>query len=498
MPQGHSQTEETKKKISEALKKGGAEETSAPVQRSPEAQALFNDYTKSKQVTDALYAQREKLLASRKAMGKKKGSKEQRAKIKKQLTEIAKQVKAEKEKRKELRTQALQLKRVKMAKLYIERAKNRDTKIGAIERRANEVLAKATTPERKARIQETLNRAKQAREKSKENVAKAEKIISEKGYKAQKTGSSVFDLVDHLSEQPYNLYRALTVQEKRSDFKLLNDEFNDLQVDIERQMTEAMQFEIEAFANKVESKISAGDIAAVAALAFLLRGTLKDILNPAISRSYEVGKKLAAKELGVTPPATTIKQIKLKNLEIENIVEAIVTSLALTGKGVIESGVAADASVAAITAAVRDAMEEEASKVITNVSGTVVGKNINRGRNQVFLENISKIKMFQRSEVLDGRTCNMCLSLDKRVVKASDPIAQMDVVHSHCRGVWIPIFVSDPEQPKETGVPKTIRDSFDMIDGRPVANSFKQLKRPINKANKTVQDLVKSKLKKKK
>jgi len=96
--------------------------------------------------------------------------------------------------------------------------------------------------------------------------------------------------------------------------------------------------------------------------------------------------------------------------------------------------------------------------------------------------------------VLDGNTCNMCLSLDKRVVEAGDPIAEMDMVHTHCRGLWVPIFASE-EQPDNNPIPKTVIDSFDLLDGRPTVNGFKQLKKPIAKSNEDAQRIIKDKIK---
>jgi len=58
-------------------------------------------------------------------------------------------------------------------------------------------------------------------------------------------------------------------------------------------------------------------------------------------------------------------------------------------------------------------------------------------------------------------------------------MAQMDIVHSHCRGVWIPIFVSEPDHPDVTGIPESIKKQFDLVDGKPTVNQFKQLKKPL-------------------
>ena len=54
----------------------------------------------------------------------------------------------------------------------------------------------------------------------------------------------------------------------------------------------------------------------------------------------------------------------------------------------------------------------------------------------------------------------MCMAFDGKVVDPDDPMARLDMMHTNCRGVWIPIFGSDPDQPKVTGIPATITKRF--------------------------------------
>lgn len=299
----------------------------------------------------------------------------------------------------------------------------------------------------------------------------------------------------HLSEQPYKLWRDLTVQEQRADFKQLNDEFNVLQVDLEDELSDITAQETELFLNKVKNKVSAGDIMAIGGLALMFRGKVRKVVDNTISQSYEFGKKTAAKEMSVGTPTTPLKATRLKSLEASQIAETFAFELENTAKSLVRSAIAADASDAAIVTAARAAIQDDASKMISNISGSVVGQYVNRGRRQVFLDNIGKITKFQRSEVLDSNTCNICLSLDSRIVPADSPMAEMDLVHSHCRGLWVPIFVVD-DQPEDNPIPKTVQDAFDVIDGRPVMNGFRQVKNPIQRAdNKEAQAIIKRKLK---
>jgi len=475
---GQSQSEETKKKISEVLKKNGQEvQPTEAVKRSPEAQALFDDFSKSMDQTTKLQSQKDTLLAKRKSLGRKKATAGARKKIKEQLVAVAKQMKEEKKKRQALRQQAHAAKRVKMAKSYIEKAKGRENRFNAIEQRTRQNLAKAKTPESRDRYQNTLKRIGEMRVSQKEHIDKANRIISEKGIQAKRAYSAFnFSECEFLEDRAYSLPRHLTEQEQRTDFKFLNDQFNKIQTEMEAEILEASEAEIDRYAESAKQKLDAGDIAAILALGVWIKSKVKDILDRSLTKSFDFGKTAASKELKVSRPATSLLNTQLKNLEVGDISEGFVNELQKTGRGIIKNALAADASSAATASAVKEKMKESAETMTNNISGTLVGQYLNRGRRQVFLDNINRISAFQRSEVLDLRTCNMCASLDKRVVKADDPMAEMDVVHSHCRGVWIPIFVTE-DQPKVTGIPQSIAKNFDLIDGRPTVNAFKQLKK---------------------
>lgn len=297
-----------------------------------------------------------------------------------------------------------------------------------------------------------------------------------------------------LEERTFSLPRKLTEQEERVGYEKLNEEYNEIESDIEDELAEITAQEIERFANQVKKKIDAGDIAAIALLTLLLLGRARTAIGNAIKRSYEIGKKGMSKELGVSLPTTSKRDSQIMALDIEDHARTYVQELERKAKGLAKDAIAADASSSAIASKITQDIKEDAAVMITNISGTVTGKYVNRGRARVAVDNLTMVIAFQRSEVLDLRTCPMCLSIDGRVVKPDDPIASMDIVHSHCRGLWTPIIAADVEQPKVTGLPKTILENFDLIDGRPRSNAFTQLKKPLNKSNKEVQAIIRKKM----
>jgi len=297
-----------------------------------------------------------------------------------------------------------------------------------------------------------------------------------------------------LYEKNFKLWRKLTPAEDKVQFQFLNEQFNDLQGQLEDEMIKVTAPAIDAYTQKVDKKLGADDIAAIGLLLLTIKGPIQKIISKSYSNAYDVGKRVASGELGVSPPPTPNKFKKIKTIQTKQLAAEYVDELTRAAKNTITNGLAVDASKTAIVSEVKKEMQDKASKMITNVSGTVIGQNVNRGRREAFVKNINLITKFQRSEVLDGNTCNMCLSLDKRVVEAGDPIAEMDMVHTHCRGLWVPIFASE-EQPDNNPIPKTVIDSFDLLDGRPTVNGFKQLKKPIAKSNEDAQRIIKDKIK---
>lgn len=486
---GQSQTEETKKKISEALYKGGPkDQLGKNIVRSKEAQSLFDDYVESMAVSDKIRTRRDALKAKITALGRKKGSKAQKDTIRKEITALNAKLKAEKSIRYELRKQALQMKRVKMAKSYIEKSNIGLQRLDIYEKKISDMVAKSKKPETLQRIKISLDRIKQTREKYQNNIEKAKSVIEANG-QSETEGSRVFNFSEILDTK-YKPFRKLTMQEERCNFEYLNEQFNELQDEMQKELTEMTDEEIDKFLATAEKRINAGDIAAIALLGLLIRGKVKKVIDEKLVAAYEVGKKTATNEINkaaesdatgksltIDRAATPLEQTQLKNLDVSDITDGFISEIEQTAKGNIKNAIAVGAATAAIITTTKEKMKKTADKMISNLSATLIGQYVNRGRKQVFEQNIKRIVSFQRSEILDGRTCEMCRELDELTVKADDPMAQMDLVHSFCRGVWIPIFLVDEIQPDITGIPSNVLDSFDLVDGRPVVNSFRQLKK---------------------
>lgn len=297
-----------------------------------------------------------------------------------------------------------------------------------------------------------------------------------------------------LTEQKLSITRKLTMQEKRVDFQQLNEDFNNLQTQFEDSMSGMTSDEIERYVASLQKKLDAGDIAGIAAMGLMIAGATKKAISKAMFTAYQKGKTTAASEMGVDRPITPQQTTQVMNMDVDDMTNNYINNIDQKAKDVVKNSIVAGAATGAIVVAVKQAMKDEAAKTISNISGTIVDQYINRGRNAVFQANISKIVSFQRSEVLDNVTCGTCLELDQKTIYPHDPMAYLDQVHTNCRGIWVPIYEDDTEQPEITGLSKKMLDSFDTVDGRPMINAFTQMKRPTNQSTESTKNAVRKSL----
>ena len=287
-------------------------------------------------------------------------------------------------------------------------------------------------------------------------------------------------------KKKFEPWRKLTLFEERAGVQAINEQYNEIEESLEEALTDQARADLERSMATLHKRIEENDVAGIAALTLLSVLAIKKILQEHAKRAQEAGKKAASRELSVERPNTPLLDTQLANLEAEQVAEAFVTDIDQKAKQIAREGILKGVSAGAIAVAVANEARKRASGMITNITGTLVGEHFNVGRRIVFDKHVIMVKAFQRSEVLDSRTCNVCLSLDKRIINADEPFAKLDLVHSHCRGFWVPIL-QEEEITEPIGIPKTIQSAFDTVGGAPVVNSFTQLKKPINKSNEEAQ-----------
>lgn len=285
-------------------------------------------------------------------------------------------------------------------------------------------------------------------------------------------------------------FRKMTFAEKRVKFDVLKaffaEEEETLKTKLERLTTE-QESKVMAQAKKA---LDTGDVSAVSKIRVPAVGTMKKELKQEAKRSYEEGKRTAANEMGVSLPTTPSLDARLMNARIDQAVDdrsgaieaAVKTGvLELMGKGV---------GTTAALFELRKKFDTVANRANSQIVGRVVANNLNAGRSLVYTKNTGQVAALQRSELLDSRTCAMCMSIDGRVIEKDDPFGQVGQIHTNCRGVWVTVLKSDAEQPTPKPIPKSILNRFDRVDGVPVANAFRQPKKPIVTKDSRVQERI--------
>ena len=295
--------------------------------------------------------------------------------------------------------------------------------------------------------------------------------------------------------QEFKPWRPLTLAEQRVDFVRLNEEFNNLENQTRNGLADVSKEMITKILNDVQRLLKAGKISAIAGITAKYQPQIRKVINDVVRQALGAGKSTASQEMSVQPPATPQTVVQANKLESDLIADAYTNEVESETKGFVRDAVLTGATTAAIVAGLRGRLEDKTSRMINNTANTIVGQNINRGRDVVYQANVQQIYALQRSEILDSKTCNMCLSLDGRVVAMDDPMSELTLAHTNCRGIWTVVKVDDIEKPPIKGVPKSIVDKFDLVGGKPIKNSFQQLKKATNtKSNPAAQEEIKKRL----
>lgn len=286
------------------------------------------------------------------------------------------------------------------------------------------------------------------------------------------------ELVEHHLAEYKQPYRNLTLEEQKIDFKELNEEMNQEEDGLSKELLASAILATGKYTEAILKKLKKQEINKIKDITFGSKKEIKDIYATYINKAYEYGLDMTNKELEVSHTKTKVVDDVLK-ADAELYAQAFISEIENTTKPIINDAYISGSTPESIAQSVKAEAEKKANKLVVGSVALISGHYINTARNQVLKNNaIEKgITGYQRSEILDSRTCNICRSLDQRIVKVDDPFAQMTTMHSSCRGIWVPIY--SPIDNKESGIPKTIMNNIDTVDGKPVLNSFKQLKKPI-------------------
>ena len=292
-----------------------------------------------------------------------------------------------------------------------------------------------------------------------------------------------------LAERQY--FRPLTYAEERVELAEVDDFFKKNEQEVEQVLADATEEQKQKLLKQAEKLLDSGEIAAVTGVSAALTASTVATLRNKVKESLEEGKKQAAREVDAEIPVTKSGKKKAVNTKLDlmlrrrqRALEAAVQERLLT---LMSNGVGKPASMAELERVIDDVT----SKQNKQIAGQVVVDSFDEGRNIVFENKRADLHGLQRSEVLDQKTCNVCLSLDGRVLSPNDPFTNIGQVHTHCRGIWVAVLKTDAELPTVKQLPKTLKNRFETIEGVPNTNNFKQMKQPIVRKGSRVDQKIK-------
>lgn len=277
-------------------------------------------------------------------------------------------------------------------------------------------------------------------------------------------------------------WRPLTFAESKVSFDKLQKTMDAMEenftVEAKKLLTDAK----DSFMAKLHAAIDAGDNKAITALEVKFVSDYKQIVKDAMKKAYEYGKVNVSDEMGILAPANTAESLAHIDMMADTIANKTASDLEAKAKISTANALKKNISILQTVGTIDLALEEAIDKAVNTTAGIIVGQSINNGRNDVFARNRSMIYALQRSEVLDERTCDFCLSMDGLIIDPTDDWASTDVFHGNCRGIWVEILNDEDNKPEVTGVDEELGSYY---GGQP--NALVQPPKPILQPNSPAQ-----------
>lgn len=272
----------------------------------------------------------------------------------------------------------------------------------------------------------------------------------------------------------YMSWRPLTFAEQKINFSTIEETMNKLQDGFSVNAKNLLNDAKDAFLAKVQKAMDSGETRSIASLEIAFINDYKKILKDAMQRAYEYGKKTASNEMNIATPPSSADSLAHIDVMADTIANKAASDIESKAKLSVINSKKQDTPTLQALGAIDATLVDVIEKSVDGAASILVGQGINNGRNDVFQRNIGMIRSLQRSEILDEKTCDFCLSMDGLVVKPDDKWASTDVFHGSCRGIWVEIMKEEENPPEITGVPDNLGDYY---GGEP--NSLVQPPKPI-------------------
>lgn len=270
-------------------------------------------------------------------------------------------------------------------------------------------------------------------------------------------------------------WRPLTFAEQKVDWSNIQDAMDAMQNDFETQANALLGDAKDQFMSDLHEAITNNDQKAISALEIGFVAEYKKLLKDTITKAYNTGKETASSEIGLNgPPPSNADSMASIELLAQTIADKTISELESEAKLSAVNALKTDQPPLQASGAIDSSLDDTIAEQVDDTSGIIVAQAINNGRFDTFERNSSLIQSLQRSEILDEKTCDFCLSMDGLVVTVDDQWAQYDTFHDNCRGIWVATLNDEINPPEITGVPDNIGQYY---GGQP--NELVQPRKPI-------------------
>jgi transcriptional regulator NrdR family protein len=254
-------------------------------------------------------------------------------------------------------------------------------------------------------------------------------------------------------------WREMTFAEKKVNFNSIQDFINSAEDRLSTQGKKMLTSATDEFIKKLTKALHNNDKKAIVDLEVKFHNDYKGLLKAEFKKAYEFGKNAASREMGLETPANSAEMLRNIDIAADTIATTHGAKIESATKHTIIDQLNKSASVAVSMGAADQEAKKVINKVINDMSTTMVGGYVNDGRGTAFDKYANKIYALQRSELLDNKTCDYCLSMDGRVIPIDDPMAREGSFHSSCRGIWVEIMKDEQEKPEIDGIPDSLRNA---------------------------------------
>ena len=285
-------------------------------------------------------------------------------------------------------------------------------------------------------------------------------------------------------------FRDLTDAESKVQFASFKSFMNSHEKVVQKILDDITGQQKVKFLRQMKRAIESGDITKINTITMGFNSQLQEQLKQEMLKAVEFGRDKSANELGIKPPPISNETRNVLSTQSAMLINNRANSIEDEVRRTALDGVMSGAGAAAIAFALSNAYDIKSKNQNQQIVGQITSSGINVGRNSVFRDNQKVIHGLQRSEVLDSVTCPVCLSIDGRVLAPNDPFAQLGQVHTHCRGLWVPILLTSSDLPRTKPLPKSLQNRFQRVEGIPAINKFKQLKAPVINKTSRVQSKI--------